>query len=215
MTDEHKKKSANALDDKSSTVSRQTAVVLSLSALLVGFLAGTIFGVMKTSPLSGGSSNVSQTAIGKQPPIEMFQALEAEAAKNPQTAEVWTQLGNAYFDADQYGKAIVAYEKSLAIDPANPNVWTDLGVMYRLDKQPEKAVEMFSKAMALDPKHEVSRMNKGIVLLYDLQDEPGAVEAWEALLEINPLATFGDGQTVDERVRHYKEGHDNKEEGQK
>lgn len=215
MSSQHQKISANTADEKPSTVSRQTAVVLSLCALLVGFIAGTIFGVMKTSPLTGGSSNVSQTAAGKQPPVEMFQALEAEAAKNPQTAEVWTQLGNAYFDADQYRKAIAAYEKSLAIDPANPNVWTDLGVMYRLDKQPEKAVEMSSKAMALDPKHEVSRMNKGIVLLYDLQDEAGAVEAWESLLEINPLATFGDGQTVDERVRHYKEGHDNKEEGRK
>ncbi len=71
------------------------------------------------------------------------------------------QLGNAYFDADQFQKAIAAYEKSLAIDPGNPNVWTDLGVMYRRNKQPRKAVEAFSKAMAADPKHEVSRMNKG------------------------------------------------------
>ena len=145
----------------------------------------------------------------------MFQALEDEVVRNPQNASAWVQLGNAYFDADQHQKAIAAYEKSLAIEPDNPNVWTDLGVMYRQDKQPEKAVAMFSKAMAMDPKHEVSRMNKGIVLLYDLHDEAGAVEAWEALLEINPLATFGDGQTVDERVRHYKEGHDTQGEGGK
>lgn len=210
MSSQHQKISANTADERPTTVSRQAAVLLSLATLLVGFIAGAIFGVMKTSPLSG-----EKQAASGSPPARMFEALEEAAAQNPQAAEVWTQLGNAYFDAGQYRKAIAAYEKSLSIDPGNPDVLTDLGVMYRLDKQPEKAVEMFSKAMSLDPKHEVSRMNKGIVLLYDLQDEPGAVEAWESLLEINPLATFGDGQTVDERVRHYKEGHDNKEEGRK
>lgn len=207
MAHQQKKKTVNDPGGKPATVRRQTAVWLSAMTLVVGFIAGTVFGVMKTSPLSGGSSNVSPAASGK-PPARMFQVLEAEAAANPQNAKAWVQLGNAYFDADQHQKAIDAYEKSLVIEPDNPNVLTDLGVMYRRSKQPEKAVEMFSRAMAADPRHEVSRMNKGIVLLHDLKDESGAVEAWEELLAINPLATFGDGQTVDEMVRHYKEGHE-------
>ena len=189
--------------DTRAVVTRQTAMWLAAAMLVIGFIGGTVFGVMKTSPLAG------KPATSKEPPPRMFEALEDETIQNPQNADAWVQLGNAYFDADQYQKAIDAYEKYLAIKPGNPNVFTDLGVMYRRNKQPRKAVESFSKAMAADPKHEVSRMNKGIVLLYDLNDEQGAVEAWEALLEINPLATFGDGQTVDERVRHYREGHEN------
>lgn len=207
MAHQKKKNPADSPGGKSSAVSRQTAVVLSLSMLVVGFIAGVIFGVMKTTPLSGGSAGVSQTASGV-PPARMFEALEAEAESNPDNPDIWTALGNAYFDAGQHRKAIAAYEKSLAIEPDDPDVRTDLGVMYRRDGQPRKAVEAFNKAMAVDPKHEVSRMNKGIVLLYDLKDEEGAIEAWEELLEINPLATFGDGQTVDERVRHYREGHE-------
>ncbi len=93
--------------------------------------------------------------------------------------------------------------------PDSPDVLTDLGIMYRGNRQPEKAVEMFSKAISLDPKHQNSRMNKGIVLLHDLKDEQSAIQAWEQLLEINPIATFPDGQTVEELVRHYKEGHEN------
>ncbi|MDZ7582973.1 MAG: tetratricopeptide repeat protein [Deltaproteobacteria bacterium] len=207
MAHQKMKKTVNGPVDKSEFIRRQTAVWMSVVMLVVGFIAGTIFGVMKTGPLSGGQSTVPPGASGK-PPAQMFQALEAEAAANPQNAEAWVQLGNAYFDADQYQKAIDAYEKSLVIEPDNPNVLTDLGVMYRRSKQPEKAVEMFSRAMAVEPRHEVSRMNKGIVLLYDLKDEYGAVEAWQGLLEINPLATFGDGQSVDEMVRHYQEGHE-------
>ena len=186
---------------------RQIPVWLPVVTLVVGFIAGTIFGVMKADPLTGGQSVASPAAAGK-PPVQMFQTLEAAAATDPQNAEAWVRLGNAYFDADQYQQAIDAYEKSLAIAPGNPNVLTDLGVMYRRNKQPEKAVEMFSWAMQADPRHEVSRMNKGIVLLHDLKDETGAITAWEELLSINPLATFGDGQSVDEMVRHYKDGHE-------
>ncbi len=196
------------------TISRQTAVWLSAAMLVVGFIAGTVFGVFKTSALPAGSP-IASPAASANPPAEMFQAMEAEAARNPQNADAWVRLGNAYFDADHYQKAIEAYERSLAIQPHNPDVLTDLGVMYRRSQRPEKAVEMFSRAMAVDPRHEMSRINKGIVLLHDLKDEQGAITAWEGLLAINPLATFRDGQSVDELVRHYKEGHENEGGGSK
>jgi len=207
MVHQSKKKSAHGAGEASDVVRRPTVVLLSAAMLLTGFIAGTVFGVIKTRPLSGDPADAAPGVSG-QPPARMFQALEAQAENDPRNADVWARLGNAYFDAGQYPKAIDAYEKSIAVEPDNANVLTDLGVMYRRNKQPEKAVEMFSRAMAADPRHEVSRMNKGIVLLYDLKDEEGAIRAWEELLEINPLATFGDGQSVDERVRHYREGHD-------
>ncbi len=171
--------------------------------LVIGFIGGKVFGVMKTVPHTGG-----KPAASDEMPDRMFQALEDETVKNPQNADAWTRLGNAYFDSSNYQKAIYAYEKSLSISPDNPNVLTDLGIMYRGNRQAEKAVEMFSKAMSLDPKHENSRMNKGIVLLHDLKDEKAAVQAWVELLAINPLAVFPDGQSVEELVRHYKEGHE-------
>ncbi len=207
MAQQKKQKMVDNPVGKPAVARRQVPVWLPVVTLVVGFIAGTIFGVVKTGPLPGGQSTVPPGASGK-PPAQMFQALKAAAEADPQNAEAWVQLGNAYFDADQYQKAVEAYEKSLVIEPDNPNVLTDLGVMYRRSKQPEKAVEMFSRAMAVDPRHEVSRMNKGIVLLHDLKDEPGAIAAWEELLAINPLATFGGGQSVDEVVRHYKERHE-------
>ncbi|QTA79666.1 Tetratricopeptide repeat-containing protein [Desulfonema limicola] len=199
QTQSQETKSINTKD----FISRQNAIWFALTMLVTGFVAGTIFGVMKTSPISDKSS-------GSQEILSHISHLEEETGKNPQNAEAWEQLGHAYFDTEQYKKAIAAYEKYLAIEPENPNILTDLGVMYRRNKQPEKAVEAFTKAMDIDPKHEISRMNKGIVLLYDLQDEKGAIQAWESLLEINPLAVFGDGQSVDERIQHYKQEHEKK-----
>jgi hypothetical protein len=47
-------------------------------------------------------------------------------------------------------------------------------------------------------------MNKGIVLLHDLKDTDGAIEAWEGLLEINPVAMAPTGRSVDEMIQQMK-----------
>lgn len=43
--------------------------------------------------------------------------------------------------------------------------------------------------------------------MHDLGDREGAIRAWEDLLEINPLAMAGNNQSVDQIVKHFKEGH--------
>ena len=134
----------------------------------------------------------------------MIASLEDETAKNPQNTKAWVQLGNEYFDSSQHEKAIWAYRKSLELDPNNANVWTDLGVMYRRSGQPKAAIEAFDKAIQVDPKHEPSRLNKGIVLLHDMQDFEGAIAAWEDLLAVNPIAMGPTGRSVDEMVQSMK-----------
>jgi tetratricopeptide (TPR) repeat protein len=179
---------------------KQSIIWISILLATISFIGGTVFSSFK---LSRTAAPVSQPAGTTQ--AADFNTLKKRAMENQQNADVWTRLGNAYFDADQYRNAIDAYEKSVAIDPGNPDVLTDLGVMYRRSNQPEKAVKMFSRAMAADPGHEVSRINKGIVLLHDLNDRPAAMKAWKELLKINPLATLGDGQSVDRVVWEYEQ----------
>ncbi len=67
---------------------------------MIGFIAGTVFGVMKTVPHAEGKPSASE-----EMPARMFQALEDETVKNPQNADAWTRLGNAYFDSQQYQNA--------------------------------------------------------------------------------------------------------------
>ena len=76
--------------------------------------------------------------------------------------------------------------------------------MYRRSGKPKKAVESFDAAMQADPKHEVSHFNKGIVMLHDLNDPQGAIQAWEDLLKINPFAMARNGQSVDSLVSQFK-----------
>jgi len=184
------------------TVKRQTAVWIAAAMFAAGFLAGVVLTVYKTS------SQHPMPATSKMPIAPQTQsniaALEAEANRNPQDAAGWIQLGNACFDADMPEKAIAAYEKALKIDENNPNVWTDLGVMYRRTGQFDMAIAAFDKAAAIDPKHEPSLFNKGVVLMHDKNDIPGAIAVWEKLLAVNPLATAPGGKSVDELIQLLK-----------
>ena len=196
------KKSKNA---DGQHVRKETFWLAILLALAVGFFGGVMFGVFKTDTMPmPGRPVAPQPATADADMAGMIAALEKETLSNPANLQAWIELGNSYFDTDQYQKSIDAYRKALEIAPDNANVWTDMGVMYRRNGNPQEAINAFNKAIEADPKHEVSRMNKGIVLLHDLSDPDGAIKAWEGLLEINPVAVAPTGQSVDKMVQQIK-----------
>jgi cytochrome c-type biogenesis protein CcmH/NrfG len=136
---------------------------------------------------------------------QKIKKLEQDVHADPANLTAWIDLGNIYFDTNQFSKSIHAYQKALAIDPNNADVWTDLGIMFRRSGQPKKAIEAFDQAIKIAPAHEISRFNKGIVLLHDLNNPQAAIEAWEGLLSVNPNATAPNGQSVKSLVEMFKE----------
>jgi cytochrome c-type biogenesis protein CcmH/NrfG len=182
---------------------KETALLISLLALAVGFFGGVFLGVYKTGSGTQGMTAGGSAAVqrGLQ---DQIAALEKETRQNPSNVVAWVELGNAYFDSDQYEQSIQAYRKALDLKPDNADVWTDMGVMQRKAGRPQEAIKAFDQAIAVNPKHEVSRLNKGIVLFHDLQDAAGALRAWEGLLEINPTAMAPGGVSVDQMVQSLK-----------
>ena len=171
-------------------------------AFIAGFLSGAAFAVYKMGP-TGAVDDHNHDAVSDQQ-TEAISHLEAEVTANPDKFQSWTQLGNLYYDSSQYEKAVKAYEKSLELHSGTGDIWTDLGVMYRRTNQPEKAIEAFDQAVEVDPSHEISRLNKGIVLMYDLNDPKGALASWEELLRINPDARSGNGDSIRDFVDQVK-----------
>lgn len=191
----------NEEDARPRTLTRETVALVGALCLIIGFVAGVVFHAYRSGSVT--ERYPSQRPATAHPAAQLagetapdMEALEAMASARPESAEAWMHLGNAYFDAGRHEDAIQAYEHSLKIDPSDANVWTDLGVMYRRAGRPRDAVASFDRAIEADPTHEASRFNKGIVLLHDLQDTAGAVDAWESLLGINPGATAASGRPV-------------------
>jgi cytochrome c-type biogenesis protein CcmH/NrfG len=188
--------------DLKSYMRKETALLIALLALAVGFFGGVFFGVYKSGPSIPGMPAGAPSA--QKELQDQIATLEKETGQNPSNVAAWIELGNAYFDTEQYKKSIQAYRKALELKPDNADVWTDMGVMYRKDGRPQEAIKAFDQAVAVNPKHEVSRLNKGIVLFHDLQDTAGALRAWEGLLEINPTAMAPGGVSVDQMVQSLK-----------
>jgi len=183
------------------TVKKETVILIGICCLVVGFIGGIAFSIFKAGNTGSVSMSQGQPQGAPQAKLtpEIAQQIlqtELEVQRNPQNLEAWISLGHLYFDSDQPDKAIAAYDKSLAIDPNNADVLTDQGVMYRRVGNPQQAIALFDRAVAANPGHEIARFNKGIVLLYDLKDQDGAVRVWQELVRANPMATAPNGQLV-------------------
>jgi len=186
-------------------IKNETVMFIGLACLFVGFLLGIAFSAFKTP-----TGDYKIKTNGQKERISADQSrqiinLEVEVQKNPENVEAWTKLGHLYFDTDQPEKAINAYNKSLALSPGNPDVITDLGVMYRRAGKPDMAIASFDKAIAINAKHDTARFNKGVVLIYDLNDKAGGLAAWQELVAINPMATAPNGQMVSEVIKEIQQ----------
>ena len=192
-------------------VKKHTLVSAVVVSLIIGFIGGTVYSTVKLggqSPVQTKvSANVNQANIDQDHADEMSSRilnLEQYLKANPKDPKAWAQLGNIFFDSDQFANAVDAYQKSLEITPGQIGVLTDMGVMYRRNKQPQKAIEAFDKAILIDPSFETSRFNKGIVLLHDLNDVEGGIRTWEKIVEINPVAMAPNGESVDSLIQRMK-----------
>ena len=187
---------------------KQTLILSVLFSFIWGFLAGagyTIHKIGNRSSLPG--THVEKGSEKNGSPDQQMVAianLETEVAASPNDFQLWTQLGNLYYDTNQAEKAIKAYTRSLELHTGDANLLTDLGVMYRSAGQSKKAIEYFDRATVLDPTHQPSRLNKGIVLMYDLQEPDKAIAVWEELLRMDPGAMTASGDSVRDFVEQVK-----------
>ncbi len=200
------------MSEKSNMVKKETLIYALLIGFVIGFIGGAIFAVYKLAPPTPSTQPGQQQTQApannseqlKNQTTAAIANFEAEVTANPDNAAAWTQLGHLYFDSDQPEKAINAYTKALALQPDNADVWTDLGVMYRRTKQLEKAIESFEKSYSIAPNHVSSRLNKGIVLLYDYNKPEEAIVVWEELLTINPEAKLNNGMPLTQAIEEIK-----------
>jgi len=180
---------------------RADAIVFGIAGSLFGLIIGWVLGtqnatsaarqaapVAQTAPAASGAPAASQAAPLDQTRV---QALQTVAEKDPKNIESRVQLGNMFFDAEQYPQAITWYEQAMALNPADANVSTDLGVAYYYTNQPDRALAQFEKSLAADPKHTKTLLNVGIVRAFGKNDLAGAAKAWEEVVAIAPDSPEG------------------------
>jgi cytochrome c-type biogenesis protein CcmH/NrfG len=181
---------------------RADAIVFGIAGSLFGLIIGWVLGTQqarRTMPVAApmaqsAPAQQQQTPASPQPvPIdpERVKALEGLAAQNARDAQSRVQLGNIFFDAEQYTQAINWYEQALKINPNDSNVSTDLGVAYYYTNNPDRALAQFEHSLKVDPKHIKTLLNVGIVRAFGKQDLPGAARAWQQVVDLSPDSPEG------------------------
>jgi cytochrome c-type biogenesis protein CcmH/NrfG len=190
---------------------RADAIVVGVAGTLFGLIVGWVLGSQQ--PASRGPAPAQPAAQAAAPqssePValdrERVKALESVAAQNPKDAQPRVQLGNMYFDAEQYTQAITWYEQALALNPSDPNVSTDLGVAYYYTNQPDRALAQFDRSLKVDPNHIKTLLNTGIVRAFGKQDLAGAAKAWEQVVALSPDSP--EGQAAKKGLEGLKNAH--------
>jgi tetratricopeptide (TPR) repeat protein len=171
-------------------------------SIAIAFIAGIVVGVIaavyyedKAPLIPPAVKPPTSSSAPAAPPADLqkqIDTLQSILKDDPKNLNALIQMGNLYFDADQFNQAIEAYSKVLQIEPKNADVRTDLGIMYRKKRDFDRAIAEFKRAAEMAPKHVNSRYNLGIVLLHDKGDIKGAIKAWEDFLRVEPTGPRAD-----------------------
>ena len=175
------------------------AYTLAVICLLLGIAGGWLIRGSQ-SPIAAGPAAAStgapprMEAAGSRPaPEQLKKIADAQAAplleklkSSPNDAALLANVGNIYYDAQQYPAAIGYYQQSLKSQPADASVRTDMGTAYWYTGDADTALAELGKALQYEPNKANALFNLGIVKWQGKMDVEGAVAAWQKLLKTNP-----------------------------
>lgn len=177
------------------------AYVLAIICLVVGVAVGYL---LRGSASPAQPSVTQSTAMGtaapggmsgmQQPTPEQMrhmadkqaETLLAQLKDKPKDPQLLYNIGNIYYDTQQYPEAIKYYEQSLAQNPNAADVRTDMATAYYYSGDVDKALSEFDLVLKQNPKHANALFNQGMVRWKGKMDVAGAVASWKKLLETNP-----------------------------
>lgn len=178
--------------------SSQQAYTLAIICLVLGGLAGYLLRGSSSADIpdntaSSAGSGVTADAAQQPSPEQLAHMADKQAEpllqkvqSRPEDASLLSSIGNVYYDARQYDKAIEYYKKSLKIEPANVDVRSDMATCLWYKNDADGAIAEFEKSLKYNPQHASTLYNMGVVKWQGKGDPRGAVQAWERLLQANP-----------------------------
>jgi tetratricopeptide (TPR) repeat protein len=146
---------------------------------LVGFGAGYFAG-------GGGRPGGAAEARGPVAAGDRLGALTQALDRDPENPEILMDLGNYYYDHEDWDRAIKTYEKARRKAPKNPNLLSDLGAAHRNRGEFDLAVAFFQKARDNDSNHWQSLLNMLLVETYDRRNPAAAQKLFDEVKKRYP-----------------------------
>jgi len=178
------------------------AYVMAVICLLLGIAGGWLIHGSQ-APSVAASVETAGTAVPPQmgagamsqgPSLAQLKAMaDTQAAplieklkSDPSNTDLLTNIGNFYYDAQQYPIAVDYYGRALKAKPADAAVRTDMATAYWYMGNADAAISEFNKALTYEPNKPNTLFNLGLVKWQGKMDIQGAVADWQKLLAANP-----------------------------
>jgi predicted Zn-dependent protease len=166
-----------------------------INPIVIGIVAFTMILVLVVTVLPGTTPAQSSTSTGSTGGSQQqtISNLEAIVRVDPKNVGALIQLGNTYYDTQQWGLAVERYTQALELDPQNTNVIVDLGTSYFSLNMMSQAESYFRKALEIDPTKPQAHLNLGNALANsEPPNIPEAIASWNKAIE----NARGDQQTI-------------------
>jgi tetratricopeptide (TPR) repeat protein len=112
----------------------------------------------------------------------LLEQLKADAAN----ARLLAQIGNIYYDTQQYPVAIDYYQRTLQVTPKDASVRTDMATAFWYTGNADTAIAEFNRALSDEPNKPNALFNLGVVQWQGKMDIKQALASWQRLLDTNP-----------------------------
>lgn len=177
------------------------AYTLAVICLLVGIACGWVIrGSQSPAAAAVETANASAPAVGSgtagaqaPTPAEMKKMADTQAGPlieklkaDPANAGLLENIGNVYYDGQQFPTAIDYYQNALTIEPANTSIRTDMATAYWYTGDADTAIREFQKSLTYEPNKANTLFNLGIVEWQGKMEINKAVATWQKLLDTNP-----------------------------
>ena len=186
-------------ENKSAIWTDVQAYTLAVICLLLGVAGGWLMrGSQSPAALPAATASASAPggmgAVNGQPNAEQLrQMADAQAAPlieklklDPKNPDLLVNVGNSYYDAQQYPVAVDYYGRALEMKPSDASVRTDMATAYWYMGDTDRAIAEFNKSLSYEPNKANALFNLGLVKWRGKMDVNGAVADWEKLLATNP-----------------------------
>ncbi len=181
--------------------SRRGVAFLAL-CMVIGIAAGwTLHGgatstrmtTVTTTAGADASSNKLPTSKASSNPVSLKEKADTRAAifleqlkAKPGDAQLLTNVGNLYYDAQQYALAVKYYDEALQVRPGDASVRTDYATACWYLGDADKAISEFRRALTYEPNKANTLFNLGMVEWKGKTDAAAALSTWSRLLATNP-----------------------------
>jgi cytochrome c-type biogenesis protein CcmH/NrfG len=155
---------------------------VALGLVAAGLIFIFVFVSSQSPPPGGGSGNMPAASQG-EPPLP--QLSDEEVAKLPKDFAKLVEMGNHYFDHQQFHDAMVIYKKALEIDSTALDVRTDYAAALNFMGDFAGAKRELEFVLAKNPKHAVATFNLGVVYI-NTGDNASARKYWNQYLKLDP-----------------------------